>query len=198
MDDELPAPLLKPADVARVLNVTVTQVYTLMRSGDLPALKIGKKGVWRVSRDTLDAYLADLEAEARTPDAAHRSRPRLTRTTAASRTSWTRPGATRAVPCVVTHLGDPEPVPPDPDDPAPHHPAVGGGDHDDLTRTDPPEHLARTPGPCRAALRISRACSTCSQRSSAARSAVIASNSSIRGLPSPCDSHRPWWEAHAA
>jgi excisionase family DNA binding protein len=65
MDDELPAPLLKPADVARVLNVTVTQVYTLMRSGDLPALKIGKKGVWRVSRDTLEAYLADLEAEAR-------------------------------------------------------------------------------------------------------------------------------------
>ena len=66
MDDELPAPLLKPADVAGVLNVTVTQVYTLMRSGDLPALKIGKKGVWRVSRDTLESYLADLEAEART------------------------------------------------------------------------------------------------------------------------------------
>jgi excisionase family DNA binding protein len=65
MEDELPAPLLKPADVARVLNVTVTQVYTLMRSGDLPALKIGKKGVWRVSRDTLESYLAELEAEAR-------------------------------------------------------------------------------------------------------------------------------------
>jgi excisionase family DNA binding protein len=65
MNDELPAPLLKPADVARVLNVTVTQVYTLMRSGDLPALKIGKKGVWRVSRETLETYLADLETEAR-------------------------------------------------------------------------------------------------------------------------------------
>lgn len=63
--DDLPAPLLKPAEVAGILNVTVTQVYTLMRSGDLPALKIGKKGVWRVSRETLEAYLADLEAEAR-------------------------------------------------------------------------------------------------------------------------------------
>jgi excisionase family DNA binding protein len=63
--DDLPAPLLKPADVARVLNVTVTQVYTLMRSGDLPALKIGKKGVWRVSRETLEAFLAGLETEAR-------------------------------------------------------------------------------------------------------------------------------------
>ena len=64
-ENDLPAPLLKPAEVARVLNVTVTQVYTLMRSGDLPALKIGKKGVWRVSRETLEAYLADLETEAR-------------------------------------------------------------------------------------------------------------------------------------
>ena len=62
---DLPAPLLKPAEVAGVLNVTVTQVYTLMRSGDLPALKIGKKGVWRVSRETLEAYLAELEAQAR-------------------------------------------------------------------------------------------------------------------------------------
>lgn len=65
MTDDLPPPLLKPADVARVLNVTVTQVYTLMRSGELPALKIGRKGVWRISRETLDGYLADLEAEAR-------------------------------------------------------------------------------------------------------------------------------------
>ena len=65
MADELPHPLLKPADVARVLNVTVTQVYTLMRSGDLPALKIGRKGVWRVSRETLDEYLSRLEVEAR-------------------------------------------------------------------------------------------------------------------------------------
>ncbi len=65
MADDLPPPLLKPADVARVLNVTVTQVYTLMRSGDLPALKIGRKGVWRVSHDTLDEYLTRLEAEAR-------------------------------------------------------------------------------------------------------------------------------------
>jgi excisionase family DNA binding protein len=69
MTDDLPPPLLKPADVARVLNVTVTQVYTLMRSGELPALKIGRKGVWRVSRDTLDEYLAALESEARSRSA---------------------------------------------------------------------------------------------------------------------------------
>ncbi|HEY7439843.1 MAG TPA: helix-turn-helix domain-containing protein [Acidimicrobiia bacterium] len=60
----LPPPLLKPAEVASVLNVTVAQVYTLMRNGELPALKIGRKGVWRVSRDALEAFLVDLESEA--------------------------------------------------------------------------------------------------------------------------------------
>jgi excisionase family DNA binding protein len=66
--DNLPLPLLKPAEVAGVLNVTVSQVYTLMRSGELPALKIGRKGVWRVSREALEAYLIELndEAKART------------------------------------------------------------------------------------------------------------------------------------
>ena len=63
MAEDLPPPLLKPSEVAAVLNVTVSQVYTLMRSGELPALKIGRKGVWRVSRDALETYLAERVAE---------------------------------------------------------------------------------------------------------------------------------------
>jgi excisionase family DNA binding protein len=63
--EELPPPLLKPSEVAGVLNVTVSQVYTLMRSGELPALKIGRKGVWRVSREALEAYLVERTEEAR-------------------------------------------------------------------------------------------------------------------------------------
>jgi excisionase family DNA binding protein len=63
--EELPPPLLKPSEVAGVLNVTVSQVYTLMRSGELPALKIGRKGVWRVSRESLEAYLVERTEEAR-------------------------------------------------------------------------------------------------------------------------------------
>jgi excisionase family DNA binding protein len=55
---------LQPAEVAEVLNVTVSQVYTLMRSGQLPAVKIGKRGVWRVSAEALEAYIAELEREA--------------------------------------------------------------------------------------------------------------------------------------
>jgi excisionase family DNA binding protein len=63
---DLPPPLLKPSEVAAVLNVTVSQVYTLMRGGELPALKIGRKGVWRVSRESLEAYLAERTEEAKT------------------------------------------------------------------------------------------------------------------------------------
>lgn len=56
---------LRPDEVADVLSVSVSQVYTLMRSGQLPAVKIGRRGVWRVSADALEAYIAGLEQEAR-------------------------------------------------------------------------------------------------------------------------------------
>jgi excisionase family DNA binding protein len=62
---------LQPAEVAELLNVTVSQVYTLMRSGELAAVKIGKRGVWRVSPDALDGYITRLESEA----AARRAAP---------------------------------------------------------------------------------------------------------------------------
>jgi excisionase family DNA binding protein len=43
--------------------VSVPQVYALVRSGDLPAIKLGGRGVWRVDRDKLDAYLEQLAEE---------------------------------------------------------------------------------------------------------------------------------------
>ena len=36
------------ADVAEVLNTSSAQVYALVRRGDLPAIKIGGRGQWRV------------------------------------------------------------------------------------------------------------------------------------------------------
>jgi excisionase family DNA binding protein len=42
---------------ARYLNVSVPQVYALVRSGELPAIKIGGRGIWRVDRRQLDDYL---------------------------------------------------------------------------------------------------------------------------------------------
>ena len=55
---------LQPAEVAEVLSITVSQVYTLMRSGQLPAVKIGKRGVWRVSTESLEEYISGLQREA--------------------------------------------------------------------------------------------------------------------------------------
>ena len=46
------------ADVADVLNISVTQVYALVRRGDLPAIKIGGRGQWRVETSELEAYIA--------------------------------------------------------------------------------------------------------------------------------------------
>ena len=45
------------ADVAEVLNVTVRQVYALVRSGDLRGIQIGGRGQWRVERVELEDYI---------------------------------------------------------------------------------------------------------------------------------------------
>lgn len=55
---------LKPDEVAEILSVTVSQVYVLMRTGQLPAVKIGRRGVWRVSPEALEAYVAELHVDA--------------------------------------------------------------------------------------------------------------------------------------
>ncbi len=45
-------------DVAKELNVTVSQVYHMVRSGELPAIKIGGRGQWRVERSRLEDYIS--------------------------------------------------------------------------------------------------------------------------------------------
>jgi excisionase family DNA binding protein len=50
-------------DVAEVLNVSSAQVYALVRGGDLPAIKVGGRGQWRVEREQLEAYIQRMYAE---------------------------------------------------------------------------------------------------------------------------------------
>ena len=45
------------ADVAEVLNTSSAQVYAMVRRGDLPAIKIGGRGQWRVEADKLEDYI---------------------------------------------------------------------------------------------------------------------------------------------
>ena len=46
------------ADVAEVLNISASQTYALVRSGDLEAIKVGGRGQWRVEREKLESYIA--------------------------------------------------------------------------------------------------------------------------------------------
>ncbi|MCX5069386.1 helix-turn-helix domain-containing protein [Micromonospora lupini] len=51
------------SDVATELNVSDSQVYHMVRSGELPAIKIGGRGQWRVERARLEEYIAQKYAE---------------------------------------------------------------------------------------------------------------------------------------
>ena len=53
------------ADVAEVLNTSSAQVYALVRRGDLPAIKIGGRGQWRVERSQLEEFIQRMYAETR-------------------------------------------------------------------------------------------------------------------------------------
>lgn len=45
------------SDVAEVLNISAAQAYALVRSRELPAIKVGGRGQWRVEREQLEAYI---------------------------------------------------------------------------------------------------------------------------------------------
>jgi len=42
--------------VAETLNISASQTYALVRSGDLPAIKIGGRGQWRVESSALEDF----------------------------------------------------------------------------------------------------------------------------------------------
>ena len=44
-------------DVAEVLNTSSAQVYALVRRGELPAIKIGGRGQWRVEAARLEEFI---------------------------------------------------------------------------------------------------------------------------------------------
>lgn len=53
------------ADVAEVLNTSSAQVYALVRRGELPAIKIGGRGQWRVEASQLEDYIARMYDQTR-------------------------------------------------------------------------------------------------------------------------------------
>ncbi|MDX6205141.1 MAG: hypothetical protein QOE76_2826 [Frankiales bacterium] len=53
------------SDVAEILNISSSQVYALVRNGDLQAVKIGGRGQWRVEVSKLEDYIAQLYKDTR-------------------------------------------------------------------------------------------------------------------------------------
>ena len=53
------------SDVAEVLNISASQTYALVRSGELEAIKIGGRGQWRVERAKLEAYIDQMYDQTR-------------------------------------------------------------------------------------------------------------------------------------
>lgn len=56
---------LTVADVAETLNITGTQVYALLRSGELPAIQLGGKNVWRIEAEELERYIQRMYRQTR-------------------------------------------------------------------------------------------------------------------------------------
>jgi excisionase family DNA binding protein len=74
-------------DVAEILNISTSQAYALVRSGDLLGIQIGGRNQWRVERAKLEEYistayertaasLADLPVELEAEAGSESARPR--------------------------------------------------------------------------------------------------------------------------
>lgn len=52
-------------EVSEVLDISADQAYALVRSGDLPAIKVGGRGQWRVETVELESYIQRMYARTR-------------------------------------------------------------------------------------------------------------------------------------
>lgn len=59
------------SDVAETLNISAAQTYALVRSGELPAIKIGGRGQWRVERNALEEYITRMYTQTQVFVASH-------------------------------------------------------------------------------------------------------------------------------
>jgi excisionase family DNA binding protein len=56
---------LTVADTAEILNVEAKDVLALLRTGELPAIQVGKSGQWRIERVVLETYIEAMYEESR-------------------------------------------------------------------------------------------------------------------------------------
>jgi excisionase family DNA binding protein len=59
------------SEVSEVLDISSAQAYALVRSGELPAIKVGGRGQWRVEVSELETYIQRMYDETKNFVAAH-------------------------------------------------------------------------------------------------------------------------------
>ncbi len=69
MNDDSPAGglarFLTLADAAELLSISTRQAYALVHSGELPAIRVGAAGHWRVERTVMESYIEAMYEETR-------------------------------------------------------------------------------------------------------------------------------------
>lgn len=69
MNDSVPSPavgrFLTLADTAEILSLSAAEVHDLVRTGELPAIRLGTTGLWRVERIVLESFIEAKYEEAR-------------------------------------------------------------------------------------------------------------------------------------
>jgi excisionase family DNA binding protein len=48
-------------EVAEILNISMSQAYAIVRSGELKGMQVGGKQVWRIDPADLDAYIDEMK-----------------------------------------------------------------------------------------------------------------------------------------
>ena len=56
---------IKLTDLQEILDVSQAQALALVRSGDLPAIKVGGRGQWRIETTELESYIERVYAATR-------------------------------------------------------------------------------------------------------------------------------------
>ena len=62
---------MQMSEVAEELSVSSSQVYHMVRSGELPAIKVGGRGQWRVEESELESYIKRMYEQTKRFVAAH-------------------------------------------------------------------------------------------------------------------------------
>jgi excisionase family DNA binding protein len=58
---DVPTPhrFLTPTQAAEELNVKPNQIHAMIKAGELRALQVGARGMWRIGRQDLEDYIAE-------------------------------------------------------------------------------------------------------------------------------------------